>query len=141
MGGYAVKYLLDTSVWLRSATHPETIPAAVRDLLKSEDHGFSLSAISLWEVGKKSQRGKLKLAGDLLTWFKTALPSSLDLLPITPEIVAAAMSLEQFPNQDPADELIVGTARVHQLILLTTDTALKNYPHVKIHYFTPLLEK
>ena len=46
-----------------------------------------------------------------------------------------------FPNRDPAYELIVATARVHRLTLLTTDTQLKNYRHAQIRYFTPLLEK
>jgi PIN domain nuclease of toxin-antitoxin system len=46
-----------------------------------------------------------------------------------------------FPNRDPADELIVATARVHRLTLLTTDTQLRHYRHAQIRYFTPVLEK
>jgi PIN domain nuclease of toxin-antitoxin system len=42
---------------------------------------------------------------------------------------------------DPGDELIVATARIHKLTLLTTDTKLKGYRHARIHYFTPVLEK
>jgi PIN domain nuclease of toxin-antitoxin system len=48
---------------------------------------------------------------------------------------------EQFPSRDPADELIVATARVHRLTLLTTDTQLRRYRHAQIRFFTPLLEK
>ena len=43
-----------------------------------------------------------------------------------------------FPVRDPADELIVATARVHKLTLLTTDTKLKDYRHARIRYFTPV---
>ena len=49
--------------------------------------------------------------------------------------------LPEFPVNDPANQLIVATARVHKLTLLTTDTKLKGYRHARIHYFTPLLEK
>ena len=134
-------YLLDTSVWFRVVTDPDTVPAEFQRLLQASDYPVKLSAISVWEVGKKHQIGKLKLATDLVTWFATALPSSVEIIPITPDIVAQAMALKDFPNRDPADELVVATARVHDLTLLTTDTAIKNYPHARVRYFTPILRK
>lgn len=99
---------------------------------------FGLSAISMWEVGKKHQIGKLELAKDIGSWLREAIASHIRLLPITPEVVAEAMTLPGFPNRDPADELIVATARVHKLTLLTSDTKLKNYRHARIHYFKPI---
>ena len=47
------------------------------------------------------------------------------------------MRLPDFPNRDPGDELIVATARVHKLTLLTTHTKLKGHRHTRIHYFKP----
>jgi PIN domain nuclease of toxin-antitoxin system len=133
-----VRYLLDTSVWVRGYLEPETIPAQPRRILASATETFGLSAISLWEVGKKHQLGKLPLDRDLEAWFQHAVGGNVDVLALTPEIVAAAMRLPDFPNRDPADELIVATARVHRLTLLTTDTHLRRYRHVKIGYFRPL---
>jgi PIN domain nuclease of toxin-antitoxin system len=141
MGGDEVRYLLDTGVWLRGVNEQETIPPDVLKLLRAPDEMFGLSAISLWEVGKKVQIGKLPLPKDLPAWFEDALSPNLALFPITPEIVADAMRLPDFPNRDPSDELIVATARVHKLTVLTTDTKLKGYRHVRIHYFTPNLTK
>ena len=135
-----MKYLLDTSVWFRAAVDLETIPAAVRGILTQGEETFGLSAISIWEIGKKVQIGRLHLEGDLLSWLKEALRADIELLPITPEVVADAMQLPAFPNRDPADELIVATARVHRLTLLTTDTRLKGYEHARIRYFTPILD-
>ena len=133
-------YLLDTGVWLRSIGEPQTMPAPIRRLLTEKDVLFGLSAISLWEVGKKHQIGKLRLdGGELGAWLKDALSENLELLPLTSKIVADAMNLPEFPNRDPADEIITATARVHNLTLLTTDTALKNYAHAKVHYFKPQL--
>ena len=133
-----MKYLLDTSVWLRGYFQPETVPAEPKRILASSTHRFGLSAISLWEVGKKHQIGKLKLDRDLESWFRGAVGDNVDVLPLTPEIVVDAMRLPDFPNRDPADELIVATARVHRLTLLTTDTGLRRYRHARISYFAPL---
>jgi len=62
----------------------------------------------------------------------------IQLLPLTPEVVTEAVELPDFPNRDPADELIVATARIHKLTVLTTDTKLKSYRHARIQYFTPI---
>ena len=141
MGGSGVKYLLDTTVWLRAVNEKHTLPAKLLGLLSVPDEVFGLSGISLWEVGKKAQLGKLALPKDLPAWFEFALAPNLALLPLSAEVVADAMRLPDFPNRDPADELIVAAARVHNLTLLTTDTKLKNYAHARVSYFTPLLQK
>lgn len=134
-----MKYLLDTGVWLRGVNEQQTIPPDTLKLLQAPGEIFGMSAISLWEVGKKVRLGKLALPKDLPAWFDDALTPNLSLLPMTPEIVADAMRLPEFPNRDPGDEMIVATARVHKLTLLTTDTKLKSYRHARIQYFTPIL--
>jgi PIN domain nuclease of toxin-antitoxin system len=141
VGGDEVRFLLDTGVWLRGVNELHTIPADALKIMQKAEEVFGLSAISLWEIGKKVQIGKLFLPKDLPAWFEDALTSNLALLPITPEIVADAMRLPDFPNRDPGDEMIVATARVHKLTLLTTDTKLKSYRHARIHYFTPNLTR
>ena len=136
-----MKYLLDTSAWYLGIAEPETVPHEIQQILDSPNLLFGLSAISLWEIGKKHQIGKMKLNRELGAWLKEALGFHIHVLPLTPEIVTDAMSLPGFPNRDPADELIVATARVHKLTLLTTDTLLKNYRHARIHYFKPVMLK
>ena len=135
-----MKYLLDTGVWLRGVLQPHTIPADTLRLLQSPREMFGLAAISVWEVGKKEQSGKLHLPKDLAGWFADALAPNVELLPLTADVVTDAMRLPEFPNRDPADELIVATARVHKLTLLTTDTKLKGYRHARIHYFKPIVK-
>jgi PIN domain nuclease of toxin-antitoxin system len=132
-----VKHLLDTGVWVRAVNQPHTIPTAVLRVLQAPREMFGLAAISLWEVGKKVQVGKLPLSKDLSLWFADALAPNLEILPLSDDVVVEAMRLPEFPNRDPADELIVATARIHQLTLLTTDTKLKSYRHARIHYFRP----
>jgi PIN domain nuclease of toxin-antitoxin system len=132
--------LLDTGVWLRAVAEPETIPRRILTVLNLRTTIFYLSAISIWEIGKKVQIGKLQLSKDLRIWFRDALAENISVLPITPDIVVDAARLPDFPTRDPADELIVATARVHTLRLLTTDRKLKRYSHANIEYFKPIGE-
>jgi PIN domain nuclease of toxin-antitoxin system len=120
-----VSLLLDTNAWLYSVDRPSALPDAIRD------------AISLWETAKKHQLGKLRLSVPIADWIQRALPSSIEILPISPEIILKATSLPDFPNRDPADELIVATARIQGLTLLTCDKLLRDYPHAPITYFRP----
>ncbi len=136
-----MRFVLDTSAWLRAYLEPETIPLAELNLLRTKGEIFGLSAISLWEVGKKHQLGKLPLPRPLRDWLLHAMGDNVELLPLTPEVIADAMALPDFPNRDPGDEIVMATARVHRLTLLTTDTQLKKYRHARIHYFTPVLKK
>ncbi len=123
MGGHEVTLLLDTNVWLFGYLEPEVLPAGIQTLLAGRNAQFGLSAISLWEAAKKHRVGKLELKQELGVWLRGAVAAHIQMLPLTPEIIADAMSLPDFPVKDPADELIVATARVHKLTLLTSDTA------------------
>ena len=131
-------YLLDTGVWYRAAAEPESIPSREAQILADRSAQFGLSAISLWEIAKKVQIGKLELTKDLAAWFEDTTGAHITLLPLDARTVVEATRLPAFPNRDPSDELIVATARIHSLVLLTTDRALKNYAHARIHYFKPL---
>jgi len=133
-----VTILLDTNVWLFGYLEPEVLPEAIRAILDKRDVQFGLSAISAWEAAKKHQVGKLELKQELGAWLAGALAAHIQLLPLTAEIIADAMALPDFPVRDPADELIVATARVHKLTLLSTDTKLRAYRHARIHYFKPV---
>lgn len=141
MGGDEVKYLLDTSVWLMSTLREQVLPDDIQAIVGDADETLGLSIFSLWEAAKKNQQGKLPLPMDLTAWLKAAVPPHVHVLPLTADIIVESTRLPEFPVNDPADQLIVATARVHKLTLLTTNTKLKGYGHARIHYFTPVLEK
>ncbi|MDQ6632727.1 MAG: type II toxin-antitoxin system VapC family toxin [Verrucomicrobiota bacterium] len=141
MGGDEVKYLLDSSVWIMSSLREQVLPSDIQKIVGDANEVLGLSVFSLWEAAKKHQQGKLLLPMDLSHWLKAAVPHHVHVLPLTDEIIVESTRLPEFPVNDPADQLIVATARVHKLTLLTTDTKLKGYRHAKIHYFKPSLEK
>jgi PIN domain nuclease of toxin-antitoxin system len=136
-----VKYLLDTGAWLRAVNRAHTLPTRVLRVLQAPRETFGLAAISLWEIGKKVQVGKLSLPKDLAGWFADALAPNIEILPLEREVVTEAMRLPEFPTRDPADELIVASARIHDLTLITTDTKLKGYRHARVDYFKPLADR
>ena len=134
-------YLLDTSVWLRGALFSQTLPEDTRRILANSKAELAISVYSLWEAAKKHQKGKLPLPVDLAEWLKIAIPSNIRVLPLTPEIIVESTRLPDFPVNDPGDELIVATARVHNVSLLTTDTQLRGYRHARVRYIKPVPPK
>jgi PIN domain nuclease of toxin-antitoxin system len=128
--------LLDTGVWFRSVNDPETLPEDIRQLLEDQSR-LSLSAISPWEIAKKVQKGKLDLRQPIRSWMQKALTPAIELLPLSPEVSIESTHLENFHN-DPADQIIVATARVHDFTLLHTDGLLKNRTDFPHRYFKPL---
>ena len=59
---------------------------------------------------------------------------SVELLFITPEIAIESNRLPGDFHRDPADQIIVATARVYQCPLATSDSRIRSYPHVETVY-------
>jgi PIN domain nuclease of toxin-antitoxin system len=72
--GDEMRYLLDSSVWMRSALQGHTLPAGIRKIVGNPEEILGLSIFSLWEAAKKHQKGKLLLPMDLAAWFQAAVP-------------------------------------------------------------------
>ena len=125
--------LLDTNAWIWAVESPERLPEKARELL--DDRGkypLGLSAISPWEVAKKASLGKLALSIPLEQWMSRALDAGLiSVLPLTPEIAVESCRLPGEIHRDPADQIIVATARVHNLLLVTGDRRLRQYAFVR----------
>ena len=124
-----MKYLLDTNAWLNLIQTPEYLSPASRKLLSSL-HFIALSPISIIEIAQKQTKGKLRLTLPLEEWVEKALSHYITLLPITPEIACDAYRIPDF-HGDPVDRIIVATARVHRLTLITSDKLILKHPEVK----------
>jgi PIN domain nuclease of toxin-antitoxin system len=75
--------------------------------------------------------GDLILDAPLERWFEIALPAQRTrVLPITPQIAIESARLPPPFHKDPADRLIVATARIHDLTVITSDDKILDYPHV-----------
>ena len=126
----SANYLLDTCAWLDAFAAPELLKPSVRKLLAGETLLY-VSAISLLEVSRKEARGDLVFGIALAKWFELAIPEGrVRVLEITPEVSIDATRLPSWEHKDPADQIIVATARVHGLKVVTSDSKILKYPHV-----------
>ncbi|HWM90354.1 MAG TPA: type II toxin-antitoxin system VapC family toxin [Thermoanaerobaculia bacterium] len=121
--------LLDTHIWIWWVHGDSRLRRSSLDLIKEhEASGLGVSIISCWEVAKLVECGRLDLPTPVEEWIEQALryPGIL-LLELTPRIVVEATQLPGSFHRDPADQLIVATARVHQLPLATADRKILGY--------------
>ena len=125
--------LLDTHVWVWSVHNDTRLSPAHRRLLehtKSVDIG--VSAISCWEIAKLVSLQRLVLNRPLDEWFNNAIESSgIRLFELTAKISVEANRLPGVFHRDPADCIIVATARVHGLKLLTVDRKILDFSYIE----------
>ena len=126
----APPYLLDTCAWLDAFSAPELLKPAVRKLIEGQ-RLVHLASISLIEVARKEAKGDLIFRMALADWFRIALPPNrVRVLELTPEIAIEATRLPDWDHKDPGDRIVVATARVHRLSVLTSDQKILQYRHV-----------
>lgn len=122
-----MKYLVDTHalVWWVSGLGTPSRSQQRAFASASERAPLGLSDISLWEIGALHERRKLKLSLPLRDWLSRATAAPLvRKLELSPAVVAEMCVLAGTRDWDPADRLIVATARVHGLRLITADSRI-----------------
>ncbi len=129
-----MKYLLDTHVWIWWNVSPRKLSPRVRSLLSRTGRGdkILLSAISPWEFSKLLEKGRIGISCHPVEWIARALDMpGLRLVPLSPVIACRSTSLPPPFGGDPADQIIVATAREDSAVILTRDQAIRKYPHVR----------
>lgn len=87
-----------------------------------------VSAITPWEIAMLVQKGRLALGDEVGRWVDSALSlPGLQLAPLEPSIAVDSVRLPGEFHADPADRIIVATARLHRVPLLTADQAILSY--------------
>lgn len=126
--------ILDTHIWIWSVQGDRRLPKSTLDLIREhESNEIGICAISLWEVAKAVELERLSLSLPIEDWFGIALNSpGIVLLPLTASIAIESTQLPGEFHKDPFDQIIVATARVFDVPLVTADTDILQYPHIKI---------
>jgi PIN domain nuclease of toxin-antitoxin system len=125
-----VKLLLDTHVLIWSQEAPEKLGAA-RGVLAAEGNDLFVSSVSILEMSQMIFAHRIQLKETVLQWIEEVLHClPLQFVSIDNAIAAEAYRLPDPFHQDPADRILVATARLHQLTLVTADRRLTAYPHV-----------
>jgi PIN domain nuclease of toxin-antitoxin system len=125
--------VLDTHVWVWWVHGDARLSERQNGWLEeNEAHGLGVSVISCWEIAKLVEYKRLILPCHVADWFDQALAyPGVRLLDLTPRIAVESTQLPYEFHSDPADQLIVATARAYDSALLTSDSKILSYPHVK----------
>jgi PIN domain nuclease of toxin-antitoxin system len=118
-----VTHLLDTHAWVW-LVKGEVQARPIANLPSGTILG--LASISVWEVGMLETKGRLALQPDAHTWVNAAL-QGLRLLPLDAEAALRATRLPGSVHGDPADRIIIATAQILKVPLLTADARIIQY--------------
>lgn len=127
--------VIDTHVlvWWAGGMHEHLSKSARSHLERAEkiDGGILVSAISAWEIAVLVAKGRLNLAMDVEDWLNqaAALPG-LRFLSVDRHTAVQSVRLPEPFQPDPADRIIVATARGLNFPLITIDKRILAYPHV-----------
>ena len=119
-----MKLLLDTHIWVWSFLEQDKLAPDVKKGLTDNANQLYLSPLSLCELLFLCMKGRIQLPHEPLIWVAEALSKT----PVTEAQVSNDVALEtarfQLPHRDPCDQLLVATARVLGLTLVTADERL-----------------
>ena len=126
--------VLDTQAWVWWASAPEKLSRRASRLIESELRSANvlISSFSVWELAMLVAKGRLQFALDLAEWMAECekIPG-LRFMPVTNAIALASVNLPGKFHPDPADRIIVATARHVAARIVTSDSKIRAYPHVK----------
>ena len=122
-----MRLLLDTHILLWAANEPERLSAATRALVENPNNDVVFSAISIWEIAIKTDRGRDDFRLHAGFFRRGLFDNGYTELPMTGAQAAALAGLPAI-HKDPFDRMLVAQATVEGLTLVTSDPAIANYP-------------
>ncbi|MFM0594634.1 MULTISPECIES: type II toxin-antitoxin system VapC family toxin [Paraburkholderia] len=126
--------VLDTHTLVWWVTGDPTLSKKAKTAITHEMQGGEIlvSAISAWEIAMLVERERLVLSMDVSSWLATVSAiESIRFVPVDVEIATKSVDLPGEFHKDPADRMIVSTARKFAAPLITKDEKIRAYPHVK----------
>lgn len=118
------------AIWL--AEGEWMAPAALEAIGDAMAAGIFVSPLTAWEIGRlsspSSKRPALRFLPDAETWFARLMAApGFRPAPFTPEIALAATRLPGQPHRDPIDRMLIATARVMGVAIVTRDRLIVAY--------------
>lgn len=126
--------LLDTHVWIWFINGDDELNKPTCKIINAaiQNHAAYISAISLWEMNMLEAKGRILLQLPCSEWINRGLAAArIEIAPLSPEIAIESCHLPNSFHGDPADAMIVATARVERLTLITRDKKILAYSKQK----------
>lgn len=122
--------LLDTCTLVWLAFDQRRLSTVASGFISTHRDALAVSSISAYEVGQKVRKQKLVLPKPVGVWFPEVLDAyHLKELPVTSRIALLASSLT-WDHDDPFDRLIVASAIVDEVTIITPDRYIREHPAV-----------
>jgi PIN domain nuclease of toxin-antitoxin system len=125
------KFLLDTHVWIWLLNGDVRIKQSrifSNIIAASKQAGLFASAISIWEIAMLEAKGRLAFSTGISSWVEDAIKApGFQIVPLLPEISIDSTRLPGLFHGDPADRIIVATARFLKCSLITVDKKILAY--------------
>ena len=129
--------VLDTHVLLWSLLEPEELsPSIKRQITLAQNAGkLFVCSISLWEIAMLSLKKRINIYESVQDFLKEITKiKGLNIVEISPEIAAESVALMDNFYGDPADRIIVASAKIKGATLLTRDKKILDWAklgHIK----------
>lgn len=129
-------YLLDTCTVIWIANGEPLSQPAVDQLSSDRDGRLYISPITAWEVAQLVAKGKLALSINPQVWYERLFDSpDIVQAELSPSVLISSTTLPDLTITDPADRILIATAREFGFTLVTRDQKILNYGqsgHVKV---------
>lgn len=126
--------VLDTHTLIWWVSRDPNLSKKAKSAIDKEGDGGKIivSSITAWEIAMLVARERLFLSMDVASWLSTvAKIETVQFVPVDVEISLRAVDLPGEFHKDPADRMIVATARKLAVPLVTKDEKIRAYAHVK----------
>ncbi len=123
--------LLDTCTLLWLATDQNKLSMKAKSTLQDSKGFIYSSAISAFEIAIKVKKKKITMQMDAFQWYKECVRlHGIKEISLNAEIFVESVALPDI-HQDPCDRMIIATAKLHKLSILTVDELIKQYKTAK----------
>lgn len=117
--------LLDTHIWIWWISGSNQLTPEERNFLDTLSEPPAIAAVSLWELSLLFQLERISLNLPIFEWLDFATkPSLVQIIDCSPQIAKELLKLPANMHRDPADRLILATAKANELELITRDKTL-----------------
>lgn len=124
--------LIDTCalIWTAALAQPEDLSPISNALSDAQAAGaqICISPITAWEIGMLSAKGRLPMPMPPKAWLDRVMSvAGLEWAKMPPDVLLASSTLPGDLHGDPADRILVATAREYGLRLVTRDRKILDY--------------
>lgn len=127
--------LLDTHALIWLDTADRRLGRKTRALIQRHwaENKVAVSAISFWEAGMLTERGRFRPAVAIAEWRVHWLDAGLLEFPLHGAILIRALDLGAV-SEDPADRFITATALAEEATLVTADEKVLAWQHPMVRH-------